>query len=48
MDVREGSARPAEESLVQELRSSALLFGMALLSTAGAVGVTHLAVSVLS
>jgi hypothetical protein len=34
---------PPEPSLAAELRSSALLFGMAIACTAGAVGVTQLA-----
>jgi hypothetical protein len=34
---------PAAQTLVSELRSSLLLFGLALGSTVGAVGVTQLA-----
>lgn len=42
-------ARAADQqSLAGELKSSALLFGLALLSTAGCVGITQLAVNVLS
>lgn len=37
-----------DETLLAELRGSALLFAMALAATAGAVGVTQLAVSALS
>ncbi|MDQ1712434.1 MAG: hypothetical protein QOE45_1884 [Frankiaceae bacterium] len=40
--------RPAEPSLGAELRSSALLFAMAIACTAGAVGVTQLALKVLA
>ncbi|HVE64384.1 MAG TPA: hypothetical protein VNB94_11365 [Mycobacteriales bacterium] len=39
---------PAEQSLVGELASSAMLFAMALGSTAGVVGLAQLAVRVLS
>ena len=39
---------PDEPSLVAELRASALLFGLAIGSTAGAVGVTQLALRVLA
>jgi hypothetical protein len=35
---------PQEPSLGAELRSSALLFGLAIACTAGAVGVTNLAI----
>jgi hypothetical protein len=38
--------RPPEPSLAAELRSSALLFGMAIACTAGAVGLTQLALKV--
>jgi len=37
-----------QQSLVAELKSSALLFGLALISTAGCVAITQLAVNVLS
>jgi hypothetical protein len=37
---------PPEPSLGAELRSSALLFGMAIACTAGAVGLTQLAIKV--
>ncbi len=37
-----------EISLVHELKSSALLFGLAIASTAGAVGFSQLALRVLS
>ncbi|HEU0132241.1 MAG TPA: hypothetical protein VFQ85_14730 [Mycobacteriales bacterium] len=37
---------PPEPTLGAELRSSALLFGMAIACTAGAVGVTQLALRV--
>jgi hypothetical protein len=37
---------PAEPTLGAELRSSALLFGLAIACTAGAVGVTQLALKV--
>jgi hypothetical protein len=41
--------RPADQqTLAGELKSSALLFGLALISTAGCVGITQLAVNVLS
>ena len=39
---------PAEQSLVSELAGSAMLFAMALGSTAGVVGLAQLAVRVLS
>ena len=39
---------PPEPSLASELRSSALLFGLAIACTAGAVGMTQLAIRVLS
>ena len=41
-------APPAEQSLVAELAGSAMLFGLALGSTAGVVGLAQLAVRVLS
>lgn len=41
-------ATPPEPSLAAELRSSALLFGMAIACTAGAVGFTTLMLKVLS
>lgn len=44
MDYTPGT--PAEPSLGAELRSSALLFGMAIACTAGAVGLTQLALKV--
>lgn len=37
---------PPEPSLGSELRSSALLFGMAIACTAGAVGFTQLALKI--
>jgi hypothetical protein len=39
---------PPEPSLAAELRSSALLFGLAIGCTAGAVGLTQLALRVLA
>ena len=39
---------PPEPSLAAELRSSALLFGLAIACTAGAVGLTQLALHVLA
>ena len=39
---------PPEPSLAAELRSSALLFGLAIACTAGAVGVTQLAIRFLA
>ncbi len=39
---------PPEPSLAAELRSSALLFGMAIACTAGAVGLTQLALKLLA
>lgn len=37
---------PQEPTLAAELRSSALLFGLAIACTAGAVGMTQLAIAV--
>ena len=39
---------PDQQTLAGELKSSVLLFGLALISTAGCVGITQLAVNVLS
>ena len=44
MDYRRTT--PPEPSLAAELRSSALLFGLAIFCTAGAVGMTQLAIAV--
>ena len=46
MDYR--PTEPPEPSLASELRASALLFGMAILCTAGAAVVTQVAIRVLA
>jgi len=48
LDITASAPTPGEQTLVGELASSAMLFGLALGSTAGVVGLAQLAVRVLA
>ncbi len=48
LDITPTTSQPGEQTLVAELASSAMLFALALGSTAGVVGLAQVAVRVLA